>query len=101
MARKTAISKYLAEIGKKGGKASAKARMEKSWNRPVIMTSMQANVIESIVRLRSARVLTMLSGLRKTTRRRGRVMHILMPPAKTDTAANASEHAAMDSGSIL
>jgi hypothetical protein len=29
MARKTAISKYLAEIGRKGGKASGKARMEK------------------------------------------------------------------------
>ena len=29
MARKTAISRYLAEIGKKGGKASGKARMTK------------------------------------------------------------------------
>ena len=29
MARKTAVSKYLAEIGRKGGKASGKARMEK------------------------------------------------------------------------
>jgi hypothetical protein len=29
VARKTAISKYLAEIGRKGGKASGKARMEK------------------------------------------------------------------------
>ena len=29
MARKTAVSKYLAEIGRKGGKASSKARMEK------------------------------------------------------------------------
>jgi hypothetical protein len=29
MARKTALSKYLAEIGRKGGKASSKARMEK------------------------------------------------------------------------
>jgi hypothetical protein len=28
MARKTAVSKYLAEIGRKGGKASGKARME-------------------------------------------------------------------------
>jgi hypothetical protein len=27
--RKTAVSKYLAEIGRKGGKASGKARMEK------------------------------------------------------------------------
>jgi hypothetical protein len=29
MVRKTAVSKYLAEIGRKGGKASGKARMEK------------------------------------------------------------------------
>src|SRR5580692_9151757 len=29
MTRKTALSKYLAEIGRKGGKASGKARMEK------------------------------------------------------------------------
>ena len=29
MARKTTVSKYLAEIGRKGGKASGKARMEK------------------------------------------------------------------------
>ena len=29
MARKTAVSKYLAGIGRKGGKASGKARMEK------------------------------------------------------------------------
>jgi hypothetical protein len=29
MARKTAISKYLSEIGKKGGKASGNARMAK------------------------------------------------------------------------
>ena len=29
MDRKTAVSKYLAEIGRKGGKASGKARMEK------------------------------------------------------------------------
>jgi hypothetical protein len=29
VAHKTAISKYLAEIGRKGGKASGKARMEK------------------------------------------------------------------------
>ena len=29
MARKTAVSKYLAEIGRKGGKASGKVRMEK------------------------------------------------------------------------
>ena len=29
MARKTAVSEYLAEIGRKGGKASGKARMEK------------------------------------------------------------------------
>jgi hypothetical protein len=29
MIRKTAVSKYLAEIGRKGGKASGKARMEK------------------------------------------------------------------------
>jgi hypothetical protein len=29
MARKTAVSKYLAEIGRKGGKASGKGRMEK------------------------------------------------------------------------
>ena len=29
MARQTAVSKYLAEIGRKGGKASGKARMEK------------------------------------------------------------------------
>jgi hypothetical protein len=29
MARKTAVSKYLAEIGRNGGKASGKARMEK------------------------------------------------------------------------
>ena len=29
MLRKTAVSKYLAEIGRKGGKASGKARMEK------------------------------------------------------------------------
>jgi hypothetical protein len=29
MAGKTAVSKYLAEIGRKGGKASGKARMEK------------------------------------------------------------------------
>ena len=29
VARKTAVSKYLAEIGRKGGKASGKARMEK------------------------------------------------------------------------
>jgi len=29
MARKTAISKYLSEIGKKGGKASGSARMAK------------------------------------------------------------------------
>ena len=29
MARKTSVSKYLAEIGRKGGKASSKARMEK------------------------------------------------------------------------
>jgi len=29
MASKTAVSKYLAEIGRKGGKASGKARMEK------------------------------------------------------------------------
>jgi hypothetical protein len=29
MARKTAVSKYLAEIGRKGGKASGKARMVK------------------------------------------------------------------------
>ena len=29
MARKTAVSKYLAEIGRKGGKASSKVRMEK------------------------------------------------------------------------
>ena len=29
MARKTVVSKYLAEIGRKGGKASGKARMEK------------------------------------------------------------------------
>jgi hypothetical protein len=29
MARKSAVSKYLAEIGRKGGKASGKARMEK------------------------------------------------------------------------
>src|ERR1700680_794007 len=29
MASKTAVSKYLAEIGRKGGKASSKARMEK------------------------------------------------------------------------
>src|SRR5271170_7194581 len=29
MARKTTVSKYLAGIGRKGGKASGKARMEK------------------------------------------------------------------------
>src|ERR1039457_1298240 len=29
MARKTAVSKYLAGVGRKGGKASGKARMEK------------------------------------------------------------------------
>jgi len=29
MARKTAVSKYLAKIGRKGGKASGRARMEK------------------------------------------------------------------------
>ncbi len=29
MVRKTAVSKYLAEIGRKGGQASGKARMEK------------------------------------------------------------------------
>jgi hypothetical protein len=29
VARKTAVSKYLAEIGRKGGKASGKVRMEK------------------------------------------------------------------------
>jgi hypothetical protein len=29
MARKSAVSKYLAKIGRKGGKASGKARMEK------------------------------------------------------------------------
>ena len=29
MARKTAVSKYLAKIGRKGGKASGKVRMEK------------------------------------------------------------------------
>src|SRR5580693_49253 len=29
MARKTAVAKYLAKIGRKGGKASSKARMEK------------------------------------------------------------------------
>jgi hypothetical protein len=29
VARKTKVSKYLAEIGRKGGKASGKARMEK------------------------------------------------------------------------
>jgi len=29
VARRTAVSKYLAEIGRKGGKASGKARMEK------------------------------------------------------------------------
>lgn len=29
MPRRTALSKYLAEIGRKGGKASGKARMEK------------------------------------------------------------------------
>jgi hypothetical protein len=29
MTRKTAVSKYLADIGRKGGKASGKARMEK------------------------------------------------------------------------
>jgi general stress protein YciG len=29
MPRKTAVSKYLADIGRKGGKASGKARMEK------------------------------------------------------------------------
>jgi len=29
VARKTTVSKYLAEIGRKGGKASGKARMEK------------------------------------------------------------------------
>ena len=29
MARKTTVSKYLARIGRKGGKASGKARMEK------------------------------------------------------------------------
>jgi len=29
MGRKSAVSKYLAEIGRKGGKKSAKLRMEK------------------------------------------------------------------------
>ena len=29
MAKKSAISKYLADIGRKGGKSSGKARMEK------------------------------------------------------------------------
>jgi len=29
MARKSAVSKYLAKIGRKGGKASGKARMQK------------------------------------------------------------------------
>jgi hypothetical protein len=57
MPRKTAVSKYLAQIGRKGGKASGKARMEKltpeqrqavaktaataRWGKPVTQAELQ------------------------------------------------------------
>ena len=61
VAQKTAISKYLAEIGRKGGKASGKARMEKltpeqrqtvartaataRWAKPVTQAELQKQTV--------------------------------------------------------
>jgi len=61
VAQKTAVSKYLAEIGRKGGKASGKARMEKltpaqrsavartaaaaRWAKPVTQTELQRQTV--------------------------------------------------------
>ena len=61
MAKKTAVSKYLAEIGRKGGKASGKARMVKltpeqrvavartaaaaRWAKPVTQAELQRQTV--------------------------------------------------------
>jgi hypothetical protein len=64
VAKKTAISKYLAEIGRKGGKASGKARMEKltpeqrrtvartaaaaRWAKPVTQADLQRQTVRQV-----------------------------------------------------
>src|SRR5271167_2201327 len=75
MARKTPVSKYLAEIGRKGGKASGKARMEKltpeqraavartaaaaRWAKPVSQADLQRQSVLQVAEWTADRVAQM------------------------------------------